>query len=68
MGNNWWFLFDPKNIFFLKNNESIIFIYKTDSTDPLKKEQYWGHTLKTLLPYGLNVSESLWLHDIGKLL
>ena len=47
---------------------SIIFIDKTDLTDPLKKEQYWRHTLKTLVPYDLNVSESVWLHNICKLL
>ena len=50
------------------NDVSIIFIDKTDPTDPLKREQYWRHTLKTLVPYGLNVSESVWLHDICKLL
>ena len=32
---------------------------KTDPTDPLKREQYWRHTLKTLVPYGLKVSESV---------
>ena len=32
---------------------------KTDPTDPLKIEQYWRHTLKTLVPYGLKVSESV---------
>ena len=50
------------------NDVSIIFIDKTDPTDPLKREQYWRHTLKTLVPYGLNVSESVWLQDICKLL
>ena len=41
------------------NDVSIIFIDKTDPTDPLKREQYWRHILKTLTPYGLNISESL---------
>ena len=41
------------------NDVSIIFIDKTDPTDPLKTEEYWQHTLKTLVPYGLNVSESV---------
>ena len=50
------------------NNASIIFIDKTDPTDLLKREQYWRHTLKALVPYGLNVSESIWMHDICKLL
>ena len=50
------------------NDASITFIDKTDPTDPLKREQYWRHTLKTLVPHGLNVSESVWLHDICKLL
>ena len=40
-------------------NVSIIFIDRTDLTDPLKREQYWRHTLKTLVPYCLNVSESV---------
>ena len=39
-------------------NVSIIFIDKTDPTDPLKREQYWRHALNTLVPYSLNVSES----------
>ena len=28
------------------NDASIIFIDNTDPTDPLKREQYWKHTLK----------------------
>ena len=40
------------------NDVSIIFIDKTDPTDSLKREQYWKHTL-TMVPYGLNVSESV---------
>ena len=41
------------------NDISAIFIDKTDPTDPLKREQYWRHTLKTLVPYSTNVSESV---------
>ena len=41
------------------NHVSIIFIYKTDPTDPLEREQYWRHTLKTLVSYDLDFSESL---------
>ena len=37
---------------------SIIFIDKTDTSDPLKREKYWPDTLKTLAPNGLNISES----------
>ena len=32
------------------NDALIIFIDKTDPTDPLKREQYWRHTLETLMP------------------
>ena len=41
------------------NDVSICFIDKTDPTDPLKREQYWKLTLKALIPYRLNVSESV---------
>ena len=34
---------------------SIIFIGKTDPKDPYKRKHYWGHTLKTMAPQGLNV-------------
>ena len=40
------------------NDVSIIVTDKTDPTDPLKREHYWRHTLKALVPYGLNISES----------
>ena len=43
----------------LVNDVSIIFIDTTDPTDPLQREQYWRHTLKTLVPDGLNVSENV---------
>ena len=41
------------------NDVSMILIDKTDPTDLLKREQHWGHNLKTLVPYGVNVSESV---------
>ena len=41
------------------NDVSIILINKTDPTNPLRREQYWRHTMKTLVPYGHNVSESV---------
>ena len=31
------------------NDASIIFIDKTDPTDPLKREKLWRHALKTLV-------------------
>ena len=36
---------------------SIIFIDKTDPKDPNKREDYWRHTLKTMVPQGLNVED-----------
>ena len=41
------------------NDTSIIFIDKTDTTDPLKIEQYWRHNLNMLLPYGLHISKGV---------
>ena len=38
---------------------SITFIDKTDPSDPLKREDYWRRTLKTMLPYGLNIEDSV---------
>ena len=37
------------------NDVSITFIDKTDPTDPLRREDYWRQTLKTMVPYGLNI-------------
>ena len=36
---------------------SIIFIDKTDPKDPNKREHYWQHTLKIMVPQGLNVED-----------
>ena len=35
----------------------IIFIDKTDSKDPNKRERYWRHTLRTMAPEGLNIED-----------
>ena len=40
------------------NDLSITFIDKTDLTNPLQRENYWKHTLKTFAPYGLNIKEN----------
>ena len=34
---------------------SITLIDRTDPSDPLKREDYWRHTLCTMEPYGLNI-------------
>ena len=33
-------------------------IYKTDPSDPHKREYYWMRTLKTIAPFGLNIEEA----------
>ena len=38
---------------------SSTFIDKTDPSDPLKREDYWRSTLKTMAPFGLNIEESV---------
>ena len=38
---------------------SVIFIDKTDPSDPLKRKDYWGSTLETMAPFGLNIEESV---------
>ena len=38
---------------------SVTFIDKTDPSDPLKREDYWRSTLKTMALFGLNVEESV---------
>ena len=39
---------------------SVTFIDKTDPSDPLKREDYWRSTLKTMAPFELNFEESVW--------
>ena len=34
---------------------SLTFIDKTDPSEPLKRESYWGSILKTIAPWGLNL-------------
>ena len=41
------------------NDVSITFIDKTDPTDPLRREDYWRQTLKTVVWYGLNIEDSV---------
>ena len=41
----------------IQEDVNIIFIDKTDSTFPKKREKFWIDTLKTMAPDGFNVSE-----------
>ena len=41
------------------NDVSITFIGKTDPTNPLQRESYWRHTLKTSALYGHNIKENV---------
>ena len=41
------------------NNVFIIFIDKTDPSDPLWREDYWTQKLKTMVPYILNIEDSV---------
>ena len=41
----------------LINDVEIIFINKTDSSDPTRTEGFWKTKLQTLVTYGLNVEE-----------
>ena len=43
----------------LLNDVSITFIDKADPSDPLRREDYWRQTLKTMVPYGLNIEDSV---------
>ena len=38
---------------------SVSFIDKTDPSDPLKREDYWRSTMKTMASFGLNIEESV---------
>ena len=38
---------------------SITFIDNTDPSDPLRREDYWRQILKTMVPYGLNIEDSV---------
>ena len=41
------------------NDASITFIDKTDPSDPLKREDYWRRTPKTMAPFGFNIENSV---------
>ena len=41
----------------LINDTEIVFIDKTEPSDPTRREEFWRNKLKTLAPYGLNVEE-----------
>ena len=43
------------------NDVSITFIDKTETTNPLQRENYWKHTLTTFALYGLNINENVQL-------
>ena len=45
------------------NDVSITFIDKTDLSDPLKREDYWRRTLKTMAPFGLNIEDNCLIND-----
>ena len=47
------------------NDVSITFIDKTDPSDPLKREDYWRRTLKTMAPFGLNNEDNYLMHYNG---
>ena len=42
------------------NDVSITFIDKTDPSDSLRREHYWRQTLKTMVPYRLNIEDRIW--------
>ena len=38
---------------------SVTLIDKVDGSNPTKRENYWMRTLKTFVPYGLNVEDGI---------
>ena len=46
-------------------NVSVTFIDKTNSQNLEKGENYWIHTLKTMVPLGLNILNSVWTAHIS---
>ena len=40
------------------HDTSIVFIDKTDGSNPTKREDFWMKTLNTIAPYGLNIENS----------
>ena len=49
------FLSDSHNR--LMNDCEIIFMDKTDSSDPTRREYFWMRVIKTIAPLGLNIDE-----------
>ena len=41
------------------NDASIKFIDKADPANPLQRENYWKHILKTFAPYGLSIKDNV---------
>ena len=41
----------------LEHDCKIIFIDKTDPSDPTRREYFWMRVLKTIAPLGLNIDE-----------
>ena len=41
------------------NDISITFTDKTDPSDPLRREDYRRQMLETMVPYGLNIEDSV---------
>ena len=41
----------------LINDAEVIFIDKTDPSDPARRDEFWRTKLEILAPYGLNVKE-----------
>ena len=41
------------------NDVSRTFIEKKDHSDSLKREGYWRRTFKILIPFGLNIDDSV---------
>ena len=41
------------------NNVSVTFIDQTDPSDPLKPENFWRETLRTMAAHGLNFEDSV---------
>lgn len=43
------------------SDAAITFIHKTDPSNPLKREDYWRRTLKTMAHLGFSTEDSKWL-------
>ena len=41
------------------NDISITIIRKIEPFDPLRREDYWSQTFKTMVLYGLNIEDSV---------